>query len=674
MPRKIVVSVDPYISVEAALADAPNIDWDRDGTRATAITFAFAASELRDHLAMVGINASIEATPAPGAAPAIVIALGPQAAVRGVDYPALGDEGYAITPHSGSVFVTANGRVGALYGVYRLLESLGFAWHDPYETLRPDATVIAGPVDWPTLHEAPRIGLRGFWVYGVQAVPDEYAIWLARNRLNLCAPARADLHRLLGLRGWAGEHDLLQEAFSRPGLFEEHPEWFALIDGTRRRIESTGNYYNPAFGNADAAMYFGDWLVERLARPEFAGVDVVNVWPTDDRFNRFDRSPEAAAIGNETDNLLQFYGGVARRLREATHAGILARPVTLAGISYFLTMQPPTNSTVTAALAGTNYVHVFYPIERSWSGRIDDPAADRDANLRLVATLAAWQDRAPLAFGVVEYHNLSSFAGVGVTDEIHFADNFELLTAGRSGLIASMHPLLRNPGPRRLTNMLLAHATWRTAGSAASTAPDPNLEEAIARYFSVRYGAAAAEWRAIHETMARSADNAREMFGTNSLYWLLHQDLIWSPPFYAPEEVAPLIARYRRGGIQELAARFSLATTERAQFRGLDESLRMQAESRVAWERVLSRPLSSSIRARMLADVEWFEATASRYRLMAATADYMVQVGGAVDPSEARGRMSREIDFLQTSPTTADTLSPVNQREFLDLHRRRAGF
>jgi hypothetical protein len=71
----------------------------------------------------------------------------------------------------------------------------------------------------------------------------------------------------------------------------------------------------------------------------------------------------------------------------------------------------------------------------------------------------------------------------------------------------------------------------------------------------------------------------------------------------------------------------------------------------------------------MESDVAWAAATASRYRLMAATCDYVIARFHAADLSEPRSRMEREIAFLESSPVTRDTISPVDQRHFLTYHR-----
>jgi len=344
----------------------------------------------------------------------------------------------------------------------------------------------------------------------------------------------------------------------------------------------------------------------------------------------------------------------------------------LAGISYFQTMQPPTNRSVVDALEATEYLHVYYPIERDWSGPLDVNLPDRDANRAFLSAFAEWQSFARLQYGVVDYQNLSVYGGLGLSDFPAFATNFEILTRDHRALYAYMHPLLRNPGPRRLTNLLLAKLAWTEPG-AGDTAVGDRAEAAIKEYFVRRYGVYADEWRSIHESMSRSVENAKEIFGANSLDWLLLQEQIWNPPFYPRTEAVQFIARYRGGGVQDLPAAYSGMPFVRASFRGLDESLRTQSDAAARWSVLLDQPLPPDVRRHMESDLAWFTATTSRYRLMAAASDFVWAREHGLDVEEPRGRIAREIGFLRQTPVLSDTVSPVNQRLFLDFHAQLAG-
>jgi Domain of unknown function (DUF4838) len=675
LPQQIVVAIDPYLSIQAALNDEKLINWRDEPKRAQAITLAYAARELQNHLELIGVNIPFSIGLAEPLQSSFVLAVADVASVHapsslGVDHKSLGLEGFAITPMDSHVYISSGSRVGVLHGVYRLLDHLGFNWFDPYGTQTPKASVLDEPIVWPKLREVPRVRLRGFWIYGDQPIPDEFAVWLARNRFNIGGRASDYLRNKLGLKNWGGTHDLLQKEFSLPGLFGLHPDWYALIAGQRRAVAASGDYFNPSFANVKAVEYFAERMIDRLENGDLSEIDILNIWPSDNRFNNFDQSPLAKALGNETDNLLHLYTIVCDRIEQAHLEGRLSRPVRVAGISYFLTMRPPTNEAVIRRLEKSDYLHLFYPIERSWAGDIDANLANRDTNRQFIADLAAWKLIAKFDYGVVEYHNFSAFAAVGLTDFQHLAHNFETLVAGREGLYAYMHPLLKNPGPRRLTNYLLSGLGWH-ASNVKDREPTRALTQRLnSQYFVRRYQQIAVSWREVHELMAQSVENAKELFGTNSLYWVMFQKLIWTDPFYSTSDAIGLIGKYRVGGTQDLPAKFSGLNTVRESFVGLDESIRLQEQARIKWQAAIIGTIDREVLTHMESDIAWFLLTTSRYRLMAATCDYLVAKQDGLDLVPLRARMQVEIDFLQSSAVVQDTISPVNQRGFLNYHRQ----
>lgn len=136
---------------------------------------------------------------------------------------------------------------------------------------------------------------------------------------------------------------------------------------------------------------------------------------------------------------------------------------------------------------------------------------------------------------------------------------------------------------------------------------------------------------------------------------------------------ASFIDRYRLGGVQDLPTAFSGLTSIRASFRGLDDSIRMQAEARTLWSGIMTRSVPPDVRRHMESDLVWFEATASRDQLLAATSDCVVAREQGLDPRPYRDGMTREFAILRQTPVLGDTASPVNQKLFLDQHARLAG-
>jgi hypothetical protein len=265
LPRTVVVNSDPYTSVAEAVNDAVNVDWIGDPTRASAVTLGYAARELSDHLTLLGVDADFaRPSEATHSNELFLVLRGDPAseallAGTSVDYSTMGDQGFEIGWVDQNVYVAATTPTGILYGAYRLLEHIGFAWYAPGDISVPDTDTDA--IRWTRVRQRPRVELRGFWIFGEQLLPDEYTIWLARNRLNIAAGATPYLGKMLGIKDWGGGHDLLQQEFSAPGLFEQHPEWYSIINGVRRPVTATGVYFNPVCRSDDRQA--GRWRSKR---------------------------------------------------------------------------------------------------------------------------------------------------------------------------------------------------------------------------------------------------------------------------------------------------------------------------------------------------------------------------------------------------------------------------
>jgi len=663
-PRNIVVSFTPFQTMEEALENADSINWHTQTEEAKAITLAYASQELIKHLNLLNIEVGIISPSEVNSGNNIILAINGDDITKkikdskNINYDNLGEQGYIIDSLQSNLYITAKTRIGVLYGVYGFLEHIGFNWYDDKSTTKPKTWDDSK--QWAGITSIPRSNLRGFWLYGSVELSESYTIWLARNKLNLAANIPSHLKNMLGFKEWGGEHNLLQQEFSKEGLFEQHPEWFATVNGVKRPVVPNGTYFNPSFANEEAANYFSERMIERLTIGDLQHVDILNVWPADSRTNRFDQSDSALAIGNETDNLFNLYRVLTKRLKKAYQDQKINREVTLAGISYYTTWKAPTNLSIISELEQSNYLHIFYLNERSWSGVMNENLENRSKNKVIVGNLAKWQTNTNLNFGVVEYYNYSVYAAVALTDYLYLSENYNFLNEVNNELNAYMHPLLGNPGPRRLTNKLSASLSWENSDQT----PIEKNDEITADYFLNRYGQFSEEWKNIYEIMSNSVDNAKEMFAHNSLYWLLLKSVIWSEPNVLAD--LDIINSYKVGGVQELPIIFS-SDVEIASFRGLDESIRMQLSAQDLWLSILAKQIPEKTRKNMDDDVLWFQATLTRYQLMAATSDYVV--ARLLGEETRKIKIQENIDFLMASPTTKDTISPVNQRAFLKQHQ-----
>ena len=176
-----------------------------------------AAEELADHLRqMTGREVSLAA----GETEAAVRVLLRSDPSRKKE---LGPEGYHISSRPDLVLLTGATPLGLQHAVYAFLEGLGCRWFFP-----GDAWVVIpklAEAQFPTfeLTSRPDYQMRRIWYgWGIGPIPKNavaYRDWCRRNRMG---------GSLTGSTGHA------YAAFVRPDLhFEEHPEWFPLVDGNR---------------------------------------------------------------------------------------------------------------------------------------------------------------------------------------------------------------------------------------------------------------------------------------------------------------------------------------------------------------------------------------------------------------------------------------------------------
>ena len=340
--KDIVISIDPYTSVNEAIDQQEIINWSKDVEKANAITIAQAATELQTHFHLLGKNVRLLKYDKKNIDNNIVmitrahILSNHDNIADNINFNHLGDQGFVIFPHSNSIYISANTRIGLLYGAYEILKKMGFSWYNPIETIVPKK-VIENP-DYYKSTKKPFVRFRGFWMYPDDNLPEEYVFWLARNRLNIAGKMKAHLAKKFGIKRWGGGHHLIQEEFSNKDLFKEHPDWYSLYNGKRIPVSATKqNYVNPAFSNQEAADYFSKRLIQRLDKGDLEFFDVLNVWPSDTRKGITDQSHLAKLVGNFTDTVLYFNFSIAENLKKAYEVGKLARKVLLYGISYHMT-------------------------------------------------------------------------------------------------------------------------------------------------------------------------------------------------------------------------------------------------------------------------------------------------------------------------------------------------
>jgi hypothetical protein len=362
----------PAKKAAAAPTPAPLVELVRDGatpfrieTRSPARTEAtFAASELVAYLAKISgatlENAGRETTPR------IVIGMrGDLSAADRALLPksAAGSDGYAIAVSGGKgraprIVLGADQPRGLVYGVYDLLERLGCRFThprlDPSDpeiipktadlTLPVGRWAVASPVKYRTL----------LWFEWrkpkrdrLDTTPEELAAqidWAMKSRYNvfesgaiefppdhpLAQALQAAKRRGMMLESPGHNFDLFLP--SDPKSFDEHPEWYGLVDGKRVPHVTFGSQF--CWTNPGARAVFTENVVKYVReRPD---LDIIELSGLDGgRFLKVCGCAECAKH-SQTDNVLDMLNGVVARLAKE-RPGLVVE--TLGGYQY--ATEPP---------------------------------------------------------------------------------------------------------------------------------------------------------------------------------------------------------------------------------------------------------------------------------------------------------------------------------------------
>ena len=143
-----------------------------------------------------------------------------------IDKAKLGAEGYVLRTVGGHLVIAGSDVRGVMYGVYGLLQDhLGCRWFTPELSRIPKQSTL----ELPELDETVIPPLAYRW----PAVRDCYdADWCVRNRVNVGPKLTEAFGGSVKFCGWAHTFEPLVPVKK---YFDEHPEYFALVDGKRLR-------------------------------------------------------------------------------------------------------------------------------------------------------------------------------------------------------------------------------------------------------------------------------------------------------------------------------------------------------------------------------------------------------------------------------------------------------
>jgi hypothetical protein len=308
------------------------VDWDIVVAEDAIPSEIYAAEELRDHMARAtGVRLPI-VTEAErpdrhvfvGASPAM------QASTVGFRTDEFGPEDLRIIIRDANIAIAGGRPRGTLYGVYSFLEdhlSVRFLTRDHTQVPPVGPWRVVGPVD---RFYHPPLGFR--WSYYGET--NRHEAFAARIRCNTVPKEQ----RLGGKSG----RTLINHSFGNQISSQEygkgHPEYFCLIDGTRRAEVKSDWYDNePCLSNGEVLEIVTDAVLKELEKnPERENISVSQ--NDNDKYCRCER---CVAIddreGTPMGSLLTFVNGVADEV--AKHHP----DVKVGTLAYWYTRQRPAN-------------------------------------------------------------------------------------------------------------------------------------------------------------------------------------------------------------------------------------------------------------------------------------------------------------------------------------------
>ena len=421
-----------------------------------------------------------------------------------MDVGSLADEEYRIKTVGKHLVIVGGPRRGVLHGAWAFLEEdLGCRWYTPdFSVIPKKADLSIGPID---RRYAPPFECRSVWSHNAEADP----AWAARMHLNSFVRHMKDAqgrptwkqffhHPLIKGSWYYAEHS--SHTFPRlvplGQYYDDHPEYFSLVDGKRVKKEGQLCMTNP-----DVAEISAEWANSRLdAEPNarlvsISAGDYGNFCRCDNCTAARERYPEtkSQATCGQAAVLMPFVNEVAKRV-EKKHPEALVTT-----LAYQWTRIPA------AGLPVHRNVAVRYcPIEICAVHAIDDPHCPwnmqnkNHQGTRFLDELTTWTKIAPRVW--IWYYAHDRQASLQPAFFLGTASaNFRLFhRLGVKGVQvqARVGPSVPWAPLQHLKSYIFAKLTWD---------PQFNVAEGVRDFCRAYYGPAAAQMEAYAWALHRPA-------------------------------------------------------------------------------------------------------------------------------------------------------------------------
>ena len=214
----------------------------------------------------------------------IPIYIGPCKAAKHVEHidrvKGLKDDGYIIEIKTDSMYLVGKDPLATRFAVFGLLEDhLGIRWYMP-----GDIGEFIPHLENIILNESVEIREPSFPMRWIGT-----GDWAVRNRMNV------GVDNLLGIHVYGPGHTFFK-LVPADNYFDKHPEYFAMLDGKRKRYDESPTHRNQLeTANPDLIRVISDNALRVLEQnPE---LDVMTIFPNDGL--GFSESPESKALDGD---------------------------------------------------------------------------------------------------------------------------------------------------------------------------------------------------------------------------------------------------------------------------------------------------------------------------------------------------------------------------------------
>lgn len=387
---------------------------------------------------------------------------------------------------------------GVLYGVYDLLEQLGVRWYrpEPWGEHVPKRDTVVLPLARKTggvPDYAYRSGLAGGFTRSAECTLDQSewaSLWALRRRLNGADPGSDP--RYGGQVSLHFDH-IYYQLIPVEEYFDEHPEYFCLIRGERRRVhpDHTGRPGNPTalqlcLSNPGLQELFAQKIISRARGRSDLHQMSFSVTPNDacpfcecDACRAMDNPREPDSM---SERVCAFTNIVARKVAQAVPAARLSLN------AYSTWTEPPK---LIERMEPNVLIHIA--LINAWADytkKLDDP--EPNWNRTAVNSFQRWKE-----LGVSEIYTYEYWSGYGWQGPLPIARTMaDRLRRYREynirGVYNETHPAW---GPQGLELYMFSKLIWN---------PDLDVDHELDLYYKNYYGPAETPMRAYHEAWMRA--------------------------------------------------------------------------------------------------------------------------------------------------------------------------